>query len=129
MEIACQGAPDPTIGHQKELSANKGLSETVSEKQSSVCKVEDSEKVAFHSQWKILKDVITKGTAKEETEGGSASISIIAQAECELNSFLLRGVGSAVGYFTSFASLESWVHICLCDCRQGEFGDRFPVPI
>ncbi|XP_065433735.1 mitogen-activated protein kinase kinase kinase 14 isoform X4 [Chrysemys picta bellii] len=83
MEIACQGAPDPTIGHQKELSATKGLSETVSEKQSSVCKVEDSEKVAFHSQWKILKDVITKGTAKEETEGGSASISIIAQAECE----------------------------------------------
>ncbi|XP_032652826.1 mitogen-activated protein kinase kinase kinase 14 [Chelonoidis abingdonii] len=83
MEIACQGAPDPTIGHQKELSATKGLGETVSEKQSSVCKVEDSEKVAFHSQWKILKDVITKGTAKEETEGGSASISIIAQAECE----------------------------------------------
>ncbi|KAM7137498.1 mitogen-activated protein kinase kinase kinase 14 isoform 1-T3 [Macrochelys suwanniensis] len=83
MEIACQGAPDPTIGQQKELSATKGLSETVSEKQSSVCKVEDSEKVAFHSQWKILKDVITKGTAKEETEGGSASISIIAQAECE----------------------------------------------
>nr|XP_006111896.1 mitogen-activated protein kinase kinase kinase 14 isoform X1 [Pelodiscus sinensis]XP_006111897.1 mitogen-activated protein kinase kinase kinase 14 isoform X1 [Pelodiscus sinensis]XP_006111898.1 mitogen-activated protein kinase kinase kinase 14 isoform X1 [Pelodiscus sinensis]XP_014431138.1 mitogen-activated protein kinase kinase kinase 14 isoform X1 [Pelodiscus sinensis] len=83
MEVACQGAPDPTIGHQKELAATKGLSETVGEKQSSVCKVEDSEKVAFHSQWKILKDVITKGTAKEETEGGSASISIIAQAECE----------------------------------------------
>ncbi|XP_074835246.1 mitogen-activated protein kinase kinase kinase 14 isoform X2 [Carettochelys insculpta] len=84
MEIACQGAPDPTIGQQKEPSATKGLSETVGEKQSSVCKVEDSKKVAFHgSQWKILKDVITKGTAKEETEGGSASISIIAQAECE----------------------------------------------
>ncbi|XP_062451692.1 mitogen-activated protein kinase kinase kinase 14 [Rhea pennata] len=83
MGITCQGAPDPNIKHKKELTATKGLNETVSEKQSSVCKVEDSKKVAFHSPWKILNDVITKGTAKEETEGGSASISIIAQAECE----------------------------------------------
>ncbi|NXT59200.1 M3K14 kinase, partial [Pluvianellus socialis] len=83
MGITCQGAPDPAIKHTKELTATKGLKETVSEKQSSVCKVEDSKKVIFHSQWKILNDVITKGTAKEETEGGCASISIIAQAECE----------------------------------------------
>ncbi|KFR05012.1 Mitogen-activated protein kinase kinase kinase 14 [Nipponia nippon] len=83
MGITCQGAPDPAVKHKKELTATKGLNETVSEKQSSVCKVEDSKKVIFHSQWKILNDVITKGTAKEETEGGCASISIIAQAECE----------------------------------------------
>ncbi|NXQ90984.1 M3K14 kinase, partial [Nyctibius grandis] len=83
MGITCQGAPDPAIKHKKELTATNGLNETVSEKQSSVCKVEDSKKVIFHSQWKILNDVITKGTAKEETEGGCASISIIAQAECE----------------------------------------------
>ncbi|XP_062484224.1 mitogen-activated protein kinase kinase kinase 14 isoform X3 [Pezoporus occidentalis] len=83
MGITCQGAPDPAIKHKKELTAAKGLNETVSEKQSSVCKVEESKKVIFHSQWKILNDVITKGTAKEETGGGCASISIIAQAECE----------------------------------------------
>ncbi|NXP14017.1 M3K14 kinase, partial [Thinocorus orbignyianus] len=83
MGITCQGAPDPAVKHKKELTPTKGLNETVSEKQSSVCKVEDSKKVIFHSQWKILNDVITKGTAKEETEGGCASISIIAQAECE----------------------------------------------
>ncbi|XP_071584943.1 mitogen-activated protein kinase kinase kinase 14 isoform X1 [Heliangelus exortis] len=82
MGITCPGAPEPAAKH-KELTATKGLNETVSEKQSSVCKVEDSKKVIFHSQWKILNDVITKGTAKEETEGGCASISIIAQAECE----------------------------------------------
>uniref|UniRef100_A0A8C3KR11 Mitogen-activated protein kinase kinase kinase 14 n=1 Tax=Calidris pygmaea TaxID=425635 RepID=A0A8C3KR11_9CHAR len=83
MGITSQGAPDPAVKHKKELTPTKGLNETVSEKQSSVCKVEDSKKVIFHSQWKILSDVITKGTAKEETEGGCASISIIAQAECE----------------------------------------------
>ncbi|NXX50785.1 M3K14 kinase, partial [Tricholaema leucomelas] len=83
MGITCQEAPDPTFQQKKELTASKGLKETASEKQSSVCKVEDSKEVIFHSQWKILSDVITKGTAKEETEGGCASISIIAQAECE----------------------------------------------
>lgn len=84
MGIACQGAPDPAVKHKKELTtAAEGLKETVSEKQSSVCKVGDSKEVIFHSQWKILNDVITKGTAKEETEEGCASISIIAQAECE----------------------------------------------
>ncbi|POI30640.1 hypothetical protein CIB84_005610 [Bambusicola thoracicus] len=83
MGIACHGAPAPPAKQQQELSATKGLHEAASEKQSSVCKVEDSKKAIFHSQWKILNDVITKGTAKEETEGGCASISIIAQAECE----------------------------------------------
>ncbi|NWU72666.1 M3K14 kinase, partial [Pterocles burchelli] len=83
MGITCQGAPDPAVKQKKELTATKGLNETASEKQSSVCKVENSKKVIFQSQWKILNDVITKGTAKEETEGGCASISIIAQAECE----------------------------------------------
>ncbi|NWQ68152.1 M3K14 kinase, partial [Neopipo cinnamomea] len=83
MGIACQGAPDAAVKHKKELTETEGLKETASEKQSSVCKVEDSKKAIFDSQWKILNDVITKGTAKEETEGGCASISIIAQAECE----------------------------------------------
>ncbi|XP_027567736.1 mitogen-activated protein kinase kinase kinase 14 isoform X1 [Pipra filicauda] len=83
MGITCQGAPEAAVKHKKELTATEGLKETVSEKQSSVCKVEDSEKAIFDSQWKILSDVITKGTAKEEREGGCASISIIAQAECE----------------------------------------------
>ncbi|XP_071433584.1 mitogen-activated protein kinase kinase kinase 14 isoform X2 [Pithys albifrons albifrons] len=83
MGIACQGAPDPAVKHKKELTDTEGLKEAGSEKQSSVCKVEESKKAIFHSQWKILNDVITKGTAKEETEGGCASISIIAQAECE----------------------------------------------
>ncbi|NXK93969.1 M3K14 kinase, partial [Formicarius rufipectus] len=83
MGIACQGAPDAAAKHKKELTATEGLQDTGREKQSSVCKVEDSKKAIFHSQWKILNDVITKGTAKEETEGGCASISIIAQAECE----------------------------------------------
>lgn len=83
MGIVCHGAPAPPAKQQQELSATKGLHEAASEKQSSVCKVEDSKKTIFHSQWKILNDVITKGTAKEETEGGCASISIIAQAECE----------------------------------------------
>jgi len=83
MGIACHGAPAPPAKQQQELSATKGLHEAASEKQNSVCKVEDPKKAIFHSQWKILNDVITKGTAKEETEGGCASISIIAQAECE----------------------------------------------
>ncbi|KFV61637.1 Mitogen-activated protein kinase kinase kinase 14 [Dryobates pubescens] len=83
MGITCQAAPEPAFKQKKELTGSKGLKEAASEKQSSVCKVEDSKKVIFHSQWKILNDVITKGTAKEETEGGCASISIIAQAECE----------------------------------------------
>ncbi|XP_072212495.1 mitogen-activated protein kinase kinase kinase 14 [Excalfactoria chinensis] len=83
MGIAGHGAPAPPAKQQQELSATKGLHEAASEKQSSVCKAEDSKKSIFHSQWKILNDVITKGTAKEETEGGCASISIIAQAECE----------------------------------------------
>lgn len=86
MGITCQGAPEPAFKQKKELTGTKELKETVSEKQSSVCKVEDSKKVVFHSQWKILNDVITKGTAKEETEGGCASISIIAQAECKWQS-------------------------------------------
>ncbi|XP_065603780.1 mitogen-activated protein kinase kinase kinase 14 [Cyrtonyx montezumae] len=83
MGIVCHGAPAPPAKQQQELSTTKGLHEAASEKQSSVCKVEDSKKAIFHSQWKILNDVITKGTAKEEREGGCASISIIAQAECE----------------------------------------------
>ncbi|OXB71719.1 UNVERIFIED_CONTAM: hypothetical protein H355_005891 [Colinus virginianus] len=83
MGIVCHGAPAPPAKQQQELGNTKGLHEAASEKHSSVCKVEDSKKAIFHSQWKILNDVITKGTAKEETEGGCASISIIAQAECE----------------------------------------------
>ncbi|XP_020853108.1 mitogen-activated protein kinase kinase kinase 14 [Phascolarctos cinereus] len=82
MEIMCQSAPDSDIGHQKELA--KGKSQIPAKKCSSVCKLETVEKNrVFCGQWEILNDVITKGTAKEGMEGGSASISIIAQAECE----------------------------------------------
>ncbi|XP_051850847.1 mitogen-activated protein kinase kinase kinase 14 [Antechinus flavipes] len=82
MEIMCQSAPDSDIGHQKELA--KGKSQIPAKKSSSVCKLETVEKTrVFCGQWEILNDVITKGTAKEGMEGGSASISIIAQAECE----------------------------------------------
>ncbi|KAK9396830.1 mitogen-activated protein kinase kinase kinase 14 [Crotalus adamanteus] len=64
----------------------KGPEEVVSEKKSNVCKVEEPDKKMFHGSWKILNDVIAKGTAKEDSgEGSLASISIIAQAECEIS--------------------------------------------
>lgn len=83
MEIASQDTPVPN-GHPKDLHMAKGPQEIVSEKKSSVCKVEDPDKNVFHGPWKILSDVIAKGTAKEDSgEGSLASISIIAQAECK----------------------------------------------
>ncbi|XP_066484376.1 mitogen-activated protein kinase kinase kinase 14 [Tiliqua scincoides] len=84
MEIASQDTPVPTVGHPKDLPMAKGSQDIVSEKKSSVCKVEDPDKNVFQGTWKILSDVIAKGTAKEDSgEGSLASISIIAQAECE----------------------------------------------
>ncbi|XP_015284435.1 PREDICTED: mitogen-activated protein kinase kinase kinase 14 [Gekko japonicus] len=84
MGIACQSAPVPTAGHPKELAMAKGPQETVVEKKSSVCKVDSPEKEVLPGPWKILSDVIAKGTAKEDSgEGSLASVSIIAQAECE----------------------------------------------
>ncbi|XP_061448173.1 mitogen-activated protein kinase kinase kinase 14 [Rhineura floridana] len=86
MELACQDTTVPTLGHSKELPTDKGTQEVVSEKKSSVCKVEDPDKNVFQGPWKILSDVIAKGTAKEDRgEGSLASISIIAQAECEIS--------------------------------------------
>ncbi|XP_054848242.1 mitogen-activated protein kinase kinase kinase 14 [Eublepharis macularius] len=84
MGIACQNAPVPASGPPKELAVAKGPQEMVTKKKSSVCKVEDLEKEVLQGPWKILSDVIAKGTAKEDSgEGSLASVSIIAQAECE----------------------------------------------
>ncbi|XP_063156617.1 mitogen-activated protein kinase kinase kinase 14 [Candoia aspera] len=86
MEIACQDNAEPATGSPKDLLMGKGPEEVVSEKKSSVCKVEEPDKKLFHGPWKILNDVIAKGTAKEDSgEGSLASISIIAQAECEIS--------------------------------------------
>nr|XP_056720690.1 mitogen-activated protein kinase kinase kinase 14 [Euleptes europaea] len=84
MGITCQSAPAPTVGHPKELAMGQGPQETVIKKKSSVCKVDSLEKKVLQGPWKILSDVIAKGTAKEDSgEGSLASVSIIAQAECE----------------------------------------------
>ncbi|XP_044302863.1 mitogen-activated protein kinase kinase kinase 14 isoform X2 [Varanus komodoensis] len=85
MEIACQETPVPTIRHPKEL-LGKAPQDLTSEKKSCVCKVEVPDKHVLQGPWKILSDVIAKGTAKEDSEKESlASISIIAQAECEIS--------------------------------------------
>ncbi|XP_064127074.1 mitogen-activated protein kinase kinase kinase 14 isoform X2 [Loxodonta africana] len=84
MEMACPGTPGSAVGQQKELAKAKEKAQTLGKNQSSVCKLEASEKSpVFCGKWDILNDVITKGTAKEGSEGGLAAISIIAQAECE----------------------------------------------
>ncbi|KAM9209116.1 mitogen-activated protein kinase kinase kinase 14 [Dugong dugon] len=84
MEMACPGTPGSAVGQQKELAKAKEKAQTVGKNQSSVCKLKASEKSSvFCGKWDILNDVITKGTAKEGSEGGLAAISIIAQAECE----------------------------------------------
>ncbi|KAG8505025.1 Mitogen-activated protein kinase kinase kinase 14 [Galemys pyrenaicus] len=72
------------VGQQKELSKAKEKTQAVGKKESSVNQLEAVEKSpVFCGKWEILNDVITKGTAKEGSEGGLANISIIAQAECE----------------------------------------------
>ncbi|XP_006897885.1 PREDICTED: mitogen-activated protein kinase kinase kinase 14 [Elephantulus edwardii] len=84
MEMACPGAPGSAVGQQKELPKAKEKVQAVGKSQSSVWKLEASEKSPVYcGKWDILNDVITKGTAKEGSEGGLAAISIIAQAECE----------------------------------------------
>ncbi|XP_023366992.1 mitogen-activated protein kinase kinase kinase 14 [Otolemur garnettii] len=84
MEMACPGAPGSAVGQQKELAKAKEKTQPMGKKQSSVYKCEVVEKShVFCGKWEILNDVITKGTAKEGSEGGPAAISIIAQAECE----------------------------------------------
>ncbi|XP_007535791.1 mitogen-activated protein kinase kinase kinase 14 [Erinaceus europaeus] len=84
MEMACPGAPGPAVGQQKELTKAKEKTSAVEKKETSVNKLEAVEKSpVFCGKWEILNDVITKGTAKEGSEGGLAAISIIAQAECE----------------------------------------------
>ncbi|XP_015995291.2 mitogen-activated protein kinase kinase kinase 14 [Rousettus aegyptiacus] len=84
MEMACPGAPGSAAGQQKELAKAKEKTQAMGKKQSSVNKLEAVEKSpVFCGKWEILNDVITKGTAKEGSEGGLAAISIIAQAECE----------------------------------------------
>ncbi|XP_066119492.1 mitogen-activated protein kinase kinase kinase 14 [Saccopteryx bilineata] len=84
MEMACPGAPGSVVGQQKELAKAKEKTQAMGKKQGSVSKLEAVEKSpVFCGKWEILNDVITKGTAKEGSEGGLAAISIIAQAECE----------------------------------------------
>uniref|UniRef100_A0A8C3W4V3 Mitogen-activated protein kinase kinase kinase 14 n=1 Tax=Catagonus wagneri TaxID=51154 RepID=A0A8C3W4V3_9CETA len=84
MEMACPGAPGSAVGQQKEFAKAKEKTQAVEKQQSSVHKLEAVEKSpVFCGKWEILNDVITKGTAKEGSEGGPAAISIIAQAECE----------------------------------------------
>ncbi|XP_059991544.1 mitogen-activated protein kinase kinase kinase 14 isoform X3 [Lagenorhynchus albirostris] len=84
MEMACPGAPGSAVGQQKEFAKAKEKTQATETKQSSVHKLEAVEKSPmFCGKWEILNDVITKGTAKEGSEGGPAAISIIAQAECE----------------------------------------------
>nr|XP_033775015.1 mitogen-activated protein kinase kinase kinase 14 [Geotrypetes seraphini]XP_033775016.1 mitogen-activated protein kinase kinase kinase 14 [Geotrypetes seraphini] len=81
--VESQGACHPTVEHQKTLF-NKGTSKAIGDKHSTVCKLDSPEKI-FLESWEILNDVITKGTAKEGTEGNSATISIISHPECENN--------------------------------------------
>eukprot|EP00069_Balaena_mysticetus_P018344 bmy_11363T0 len=84
MEMACPGAPGSAVGQQKEFAKAKEKTQATETKQSSIHKLEAVEKSPmFCGKWEILNDVITKGTAKEGSEGGPAAISIIAQAECE----------------------------------------------
>lgn len=84
MEMACPGAPGSAVGQQKEFAKAKEKTQATETKQSSVHKLEAVEKSPmFCGKWEILNDVITKGTAKEGSEGGPAAISIIAQAECK----------------------------------------------
>ncbi|XP_026904776.2 mitogen-activated protein kinase kinase kinase 14 [Acinonyx jubatus] len=83
MEMACPGAPGSAAG-QKELAKAKEKTQAMGKKQNPANKLEAVEKSpVFCGKWDILNDVITKGTAKEGSEGGLAAISIIAQAECE----------------------------------------------
>ncbi|XP_038609698.1 mitogen-activated protein kinase kinase kinase 14 [Tachyglossus aculeatus] len=94
MEVACQGAAgvaqkDPAVAQGQ--GQGQGQGQAAGRTQSSVCTLEagaGEKPPVFFRQWEILNAVFTKGTAKEGTpkegaEGGSASISIIAQAECE----------------------------------------------
>lgn len=84
MEMACPGAPGLAVGQQKELAKAKEKTQAMGKKESSINKLEAVEKSpVFCGKWEILNDVITKGTAKDGSEGGLAAISIIAQAECE----------------------------------------------
>lgn len=84
MEVACPGTPGSVVGQQKELAKAKEKTQSLGKKQSCIFKLEAVEKSpVFCGKWEILNDVITKGTAKEGSEGGPPAISIIAQAECK----------------------------------------------
>lgn len=84
MEVACPGTPGSAVGQQKELAKAKEKTQSLGKKQSCIFKLEAVEKSpVFCGKWEILNDVITKGTAKDGSEGGPPAISIIAQAECE----------------------------------------------
>lgn len=83
MEVACPGTPGSAVGQQKEFAKAKEKTQSPG-KQSCIFQLEAVEKSpVFCGKWEILNDVITKGTAKEGSEGGPPAISIIAQAECE----------------------------------------------
>ncbi|XP_030076775.1 mitogen-activated protein kinase kinase kinase 14 [Microcaecilia unicolor] len=83
--VESQGAAHPTVGHQKTLLNKEETSKAMGDQYSTVCKLDYTEKTVFLEPWKILNDVITKGTAKEGAEGNAATISIISHPECENN--------------------------------------------
>ncbi|KAM6174920.1 mitogen-activated protein kinase kinase kinase 14 [Erethizon dorsatum] len=83
MEVACPGGPASAVEQQKELAKAKEKPQVLGKKQSCVQLEAVGKSHVFCGKWGILNDVITKGTAKEGSEGGPAAISIIAQAECE----------------------------------------------
>ncbi|XP_010641199.1 mitogen-activated protein kinase kinase kinase 14 [Fukomys damarensis] len=83
MEVACPGSPASTVKQQQELAKAQEKTQALGKKQSCVQLEAVGKSPVFCGKWDILNDVITKGTAKEGSEGGPAAISIIAQAECE----------------------------------------------
>lgn len=84
MEVACPGTPGSAVGQQKELAKAKEKTPSPGKKQTCIYKLEAIEKShVFCGKWDFLNDVITKGTAKDGSEGGPPAISIIAQAECK----------------------------------------------
>ncbi|XP_029429171.1 mitogen-activated protein kinase kinase kinase 14 [Rhinatrema bivittatum] len=127
--VESQGASHPAVGHQKAPFVNKGLCEAMEDKHSKVCKPDNLEKSILLDHWKILNDVITKGTAKEGIEGNSATISIISHPECENNQQICPSSSERALYITGskqYSPLESFEHI-LNNVANATEGKMAPV--